>query len=99
MDNCAISVAVTKNECKAVVKRCIKPFVAWCTNAELNGIAGHGEEPPIFIKKLLGCGDMCYQQKMTATGGVYKVKRFVCLYCESDGDLDMFCIVSGTDRC
>ena len=80
MDNCVISVAVTKNECKAVMKRCIKSFVAWCTNAELNGIAGHGEEPPMFIKKLLGCGNMCYQQKMTASGGACKVKRFfVCI--------------------
>ena len=81
---------ITKNECKAVVKRCIKLFEAWCTNTELNGIARHREEPPMFLNKLLGCDGLCFQLKMTASGGGCKLIHFVCLYCESDGDLDMF---------
>ena len=42
----------------------------------MTGLDKNGKEPALKPFKLVVTGDMCFLQKMTATGGACKVKHF-----------------------
>ena len=49
---------------------------------------------------LVGCGDLCFQQKMSDLSGVWKAKRFLCTYCKTESDdHDLLYYVSGNNFC
>ena len=65
----------------------------------MTGLDKNGKEPALKPFKLVVTGDMCFLQKMTATGGACKVKHFFCPCCECNGsdtgDDDMLSVVMG----
>ena len=52
------------------------PFFSFARKIEMTGLDKNGKEPALKPFKLVVTGDMCFLQKMTATGGACKVKHF-----------------------
>ena len=98
-DACAVAGCVLRNETIEVVTECFGEFLHWCKSVEKNGLPAVGNKPAIMPCQLVGCGDMCFLQKMTGLGGACKVKKHFCLYCEVHGDQCMYLSKYGTDRC
>ena len=99
IDHVAIAAISIKGETKKLLKEMFGPFFAFNKKISVTGLAERGDQPRLLPFKLLISGDMCFLQKITATGGACKVKRFFCLYCECNGsdtnDGDMHHVVTG----
>ena len=95
LENVAVTSISIKNETKQLLKDVFGDFFEFGRKIRVEGLLANGEEPRLLPFDIVICGDMCFLQKMTATGGACKVKKHFCNYCECHGDDDMFHVVDG----
>ena len=81
----AVAAICLQKETKTLLREVFSDFFDF--GKKLTGLSLGGSFTPFLYVVI---GDMCFLQKVVASGGACKVKRHFCPYCKCDGTLDIF---------